>query len=79
MACIRKYFIVASTFRGENLEQRTGIMASVLVSKPIQIINHFLDVTAINVPNAIVKIRNIEVVRCIELGGILTLNNLIIS
>ena len=79
MACIKKYFTVASTLRGENLEHNKGIMASVLVSRPIQIINHFLDVTTIIVPSTIVKKRSVEISRCIELGGNLTLNNLIIS
>lgn len=71
--------MVASIFRGENLEHNKGTRARVLVSKPTQIINHFSDVITITVPRAIVNKSSVDIVRCIELGGTLTLNNLIIS
>ena len=79
MAWTRKYFIVASIFRGENFEHNIGTSANVLVSNPIQIINHFSEVITIIVPKIIVRKSSISIVRCIELGGTLTLNNLIIS
>lgn len=78
-ACMRKYFIEASTFRGENLEHSRGTKANVLVSRPTQIINHFSDDTTISVPATTVKPKKTEITRCIELEGNLTLNNLIIS
>lgn len=79
MAWIRKYFMVASIFRGENLEHSRGTRARVLVSNPTQIINHFSEVITITVPRAIVNKSSVDIIRCIELGGTLTLNNLIIS
>lgn len=35
-ACVRKYFVAASTARGWWLEAKRGIIARVLISKPIQ-------------------------------------------
>ena len=78
-ACIRKYFILASIFRGANFEHKTGTKANVLISSPTQIINHFSVETTIRVPDTIVKQRKMETVRFIELEGNLALNNLIIS
>ena len=79
IACTKKYFMAASIFRGENFEHKRGISASVLVSSPTQIINHFSEVITIMVPRIIVKNSRVGIIRCIELGGTLTLNNLIIS
>lgn len=79
IAWTKKYFMVASTLRGENLEDNSGIRAKVLTSRPIQIINHFSEDTTIIVPKTIVEKSNVDITRCIELGGTLTLNNLIIS
>ena len=79
IAWIRKYFIVASIFRGENFEHKTGIRARVFISRPIHIINHFSEEITIIVPKIMVRKRNVETIRCIELGGTLTLNDLIIS
>ena len=79
IAWTKKYFMVASTLRGENLEDNSGIRAKVLTSRPIQIINHFSEDTTIIVPKTIVEKSKVDITRCIELGGTLTLNNLIIS
>ena len=78
-AWIRKYFIVASTLRGENLEHKIGTKAKVLTSSPTQIINHFSEEMTMIVPEITVRIRDVETIRYIELEGNLTLNNLIIS
>ena len=56
-----------------------GISDRVLTSSPTHIINHFSDETTITVPKIIVISSRVWVGRCIELGGTLTLNNLIIS
>lgn len=60
IAWMRKYFMVASIFRGENLEHNKGIRARVLVSNPTQIMNHFSEVTTITVPKAIVNKRSVD-------------------
>lgn len=78
-AWTRKYFMVASIFRGENLEQRIGTSARVLSSNPTQIMNHFSDETTIIVPETTVRNKKVDTIWCIELEGNLTLNNLIIS
>ena len=78
-AWIRKYFIVASTFRGEKLEIKIGTRASVLNSSPTQITNHFCEKITILVPSTTVVNKNMRFTRYIELEGSLTLINLIIS
>lgn len=78
-AWTKKYFIAASIFRGVNFAHKIGISAKVLNSRPTQIKNSFSEERTITVPNTKEKKRKNEIVRCIELEGSLTLNNLIIS
>lgn len=70
VACVRKYFVAASMARGLNFFIRTGMMASMFISNPIQINNQCeLSITII-VPVIIVAIMVMRVWGFISTGRI---------
>lgn len=52
VACVRKYLVVASTARGWWCWAISGIMARVLISRPIQAISQWELVAVIVVPSS---------------------------
>lgn len=55
VACVKKYFVDASMARGLDFFMRIGMMASVFISKPIQIINQWELIRTIIVPEITVS------------------------
>lgn len=60
VACVRKYFVVASTARGWWCWAIIGMMARVLISKPIQAISQWELVTVIVVPRSRPKNKEVR-------------------
>ena len=66
VACVRKYFVDASMVRGLGFFMRIGMMASVFISKPIQMVNQWELVNTIMVPEITVS----RMVR--KIGGLIS-------
>lgn len=70
VACVRKYFVAASIDRGLYCFIKTGITASIFISNPTQIINQWVLIITITVPNTIVEARIRKVRGLISTGRI---------
>lgn len=56
VACVRKYFVAASTARGLCRFINTGMTASIFISKPIQTSNQWELIMTITVPRIMVVV-----------------------
>lgn len=68
VACVRKYFVEASMARGLYFFIRIGIMASIFISKPTQIMNQWELNRTIIVPKTTVDIMVIRMAGFISMG-----------
>lgn len=68
VACVRKYFVDASTARGLNFFIRIGMMASIFISNPIQIINQWELISTIIVPETTVNMMMMRIGGLISTG-----------
>lgn len=68
VACVRKYFVEASMARGLNFFIRTGIIASMFISKPIQIMSQWELNKTIMVPRIMVDVTMIRMGGFISTG-----------
>lgn len=66
VACVRKYFVEASMARGLNFFIRIGIIASIFISKPIQIMSQWELNKTIMVPRTMVDVI------MIRMGGLIS-------
>lgn len=67
VACVRKYFVDASTARGLNFFIRIGMTASIFISNPIHISNQCELIMTITVPvNTVAKM-------VVRIGGFISM------
>ena len=68
VAWVRKYFVAASIARGLNFFVRMGIMASMFISNPIQIVNQWELISTMIVPEIIVNMIMVRIGGLISTG-----------
>lgn len=68
VAWVRKYFVAASVERGEGFLVRIGIIASMLISRPIQMSRRWELNRAMKVPESTVRIIDKLVIIFISTG-----------
>lgn len=72
VACVRKYFVVASTARGWCWRIIKGIIAKVLISRPIHTRSQWDPINVIMVPRPRLEIIMVNTTGFISRGRILT-------